>query len=84
MVKLVFDILDRGEWRTAEVSMVRRPDYQIITLNTDPAVSHEPIVFDFWKSPDGNRVEVVIRRESLFGTIEMPDSKKLLAMLGTP
>lgn len=81
-IKQVLDILNRAEWIRAEVSMARRPDYQIFTVHSDPYVPR--YAFDFWISPLGDRLEVVMERESLYGKIGITDSRELLALFETP
>lgn len=80
-VKSVIDRLRDVPWERAEVSMCRLPDYRIVTVNTDPAVSYEPEIYDLWLTPSGKQLEMTIAGKGQYGKMSEADSAKLLAIL---
>jgi hypothetical protein len=83
-VKTVLDILLNVPWENAKVSMSRQPDYKILTVNIDQAVSYEPVTYTVWFSPKKDILEVIIEGHSKYGKVTKEDTKKLLSILGTP
>ena len=80
---MVLDILQNVSWENAKVSMSRQPDYKILTVNTDPTVSYEPVTYDVWLSPNKDILEVIIEGHSKYGKVSKVNTKELLSVLGT-
>ncbi|MUT66992.1 hypothetical protein [Paenibacillus sp. NEAU-GSW1] len=83
-VNKIMDILQDVSWENAIVSMSRQPDYKILTVNTDPTVSYEPVTYAFWLTPNKDSLEVIIEGQSQYGKVSRGNSKVLLSILGTP
>jgi len=82
-VQTVLDILSNVSWENAKVEMSRQPDYKILTMNIDRAVSYEPVTYAIWISPKKN-IQVIIEGQSKYGKVIEADSKKLLLILEAP
>ncbi|BBH24733.1 hypothetical protein Back11_60780 [Paenibacillus baekrokdamisoli] len=83
-VKTVMSVLLDVPWENAKVSMSRQPDYKIHTINTDPAISYEPVTYAVWLTPKKDRLEVIIEGKSKYGKMTKKDSEKLFSILETP
>src|SRR5690554_6116896 len=58
MVNTIMGILQHVSWENAKVSMSREPDYKISTINIDPTVSYEPVIYALWETPLKDLLEV--------------------------
>jgi hypothetical protein len=84
IVQAILTILQNVPWENAWVSMTRLPDYNIVTINTDPAVSYERAVFEVWLTPQGDQLEISIQGKGQYGIVSKEDSSKLLAIIKSP
>jgi len=83
-VNTLLGILQNVSWENAKVSMSRQPDHKILTVNLDPTVSYEPVIYAVWQSPKKDILEVIIEGQSKYGKISKENTKVLLSALGTP
>jgi hypothetical protein len=80
-VSTKMEILQNIDWEDKKVSMSRIPDYKIETVKTDPAVSYEPVTYNFWISPNKDSFEIVMEGWSKYTKLTNEQSKVVKKIL---
>ncbi|MCC3373102.1 hypothetical protein [Cohnella sp. REN36] len=66
---------------TAIVSMSRTSDYRIAFENTIPGSSANRVVFDIWRTPKDDRVEVVLDPTGAYAQLDPETSRSILRLV---
>lgn len=80
-VQKVREILDNINWEHTKVDMVYPADYRFIFQFKNPEINGKAVLYEFWISPDKDKVELAVSAESKFVQLDKNSSAELYKIL---
>jgi len=80
-VQEVKRILDNVDWEIAKVEMTRPADYRFVFQFNNPEIEAKSVSYEFWISPNKDKVELVIDALSEYSQLNEEDSAVLFEIL---
>ncbi|MBB6669260.1 hypothetical protein [Cohnella nanjingensis] len=65
----------------AVVSMSREADYQLTFMNTIPGSPYDKVVYEVWRAPKDDRVEVVSEPTGTYAQLDSEASRSILRLV---